>query len=202
MRHQGDHVRLDVEQVGVDLQEGAQVLGGLEKCGPQVDVEMVGHEFKQLVDVERAFLVNSFSEICEELVGHHRIYLELLALLEGCGDLALVLFQEDNLLLHHEVLRVSGQEIFELLHMLTRDVADFWGSLRPVTQQALDRNLSPSSVLSELLIISEVVRSDRRQQSKALPQLVLEVFHRLHCVVPVGRTTVAIRALNLNRKNS
>ena len=86
--------------------------------------------------------------------------------------------------------------------MLARDVADFWGSLRPVTQQALDRNLSPSSVLSELLIISEVVRTDRRLQSKALPQLVLEVFHRLHCVVPVGRTTIAIRALNLNRKNS
>ena len=63
MWHQSDHVRLDMEQVGVDLQEGAEVLGGLEEGGPQVDVEMVGHEFKQLVDVERAFLVNSFSEI-------------------------------------------------------------------------------------------------------------------------------------------
>ena len=134
MRHQSDHVCLDVEQVGVDLQEGAQVLGGLEECGPQVDVEMVGHEFKQLVDVQRTFLVNGLSEIREELVGHHWIYLELLALLEGCGDLPLVLFQENNLFLHHEVLRVSGQEIFELLHMLTRDVSDFRWSLGPVTK--------------------------------------------------------------------
>ena len=133
MRHQGDHVRLDVEQVGVDLQEGQQVLGGLEQCGPQVDVEMVGHELKQLVDVQRTLLVDSFSEIREELIGHHWIYLELLALLEGCGDLALVLLQENNLLLHHEILRVSGEEIFELLHMLTRDVPDFRRSLGPVT---------------------------------------------------------------------
>ena len=133
MRDQGDHVRLDMEQVGVDLQEGAEVLGGLEQCGPQVDVEMVGNEFKQLVDVQWTFLINSFSEICEELVGHHWVDLELLALLEGCGDLALVLFQENNLLLHHEILRVSGEEIFELLHMLTRDVPDFRRSLGPVT---------------------------------------------------------------------
>ena len=133
MRHQGDHVRLDVEQVGVDLQEGAEILGCLEQCGPQVDVEMVGYEFKQLVDVQRTFLVDSFSEIREELVGHHWIYLELLALLEGCGDLALVLFQENNLLLHDEILRVSGEEIFELLDMLTRDVPDLRRSLGPVT---------------------------------------------------------------------
>ena len=133
MRDQGDHVRLDMEQVGVDLQEGAQVLGGLEQCGPQVDVEMVRHELKQLVDVQRTLLVDSFSEIREELIGHHWIYLELLALLEGCGDLALVLLQENNLLLHHEILRVSGEEIFELLHMLTRDVPDFRRSLGPVT---------------------------------------------------------------------
>ena len=163
MRHQSDHVGLNMEQVGVDLQEGAQVLGGLEQGGPEVDVEMVGHQFKQLVDVQGAFLVDSLSEVCQELVGHHGVDLELLALLEGCGDLALVLLQEHNLFLHHEVLGVPGQEVLELLHMLARDVPHFRRSLGAVAKQALDRNLSPSSVLSEYLhviIRSGQVRSD------------------------------------------
>ena len=49
VRDEGDDVGLDVEQVRVDLEEGGEVLRGLEQGRPQVDVEVVGHQLKQLV---------------------------------------------------------------------------------------------------------------------------------------------------------
>ena len=58
----------------------------------------------------------------DELVGYDGVDPVLLRLSEGGGDLALVLLQEDDLLLHHELLRVAREEVFELLDMLPRDV--------------------------------------------------------------------------------
>ena len=94
-------------------------------------------------------MVHCLSEEGEELVCDNRINLELLALPEGGGDLALVLPQVHDLLLDHEGLGVAGQEVPELLDVLPGDVAHLGRGLGPVAQQALDGNLCPRPVLSE-----------------------------------------------------
>ena len=111
-----------MEEMRVDLKEGEEVLRRLEEGGPEVDVEVVGHELEQLVHVQRTSSVHRLPEKLDELVRHHRVDPVLLRLPEGGGDLALVLLQEDDLLLHHELLRVAREEVFELLDMLPRDV--------------------------------------------------------------------------------
>ena len=113
-----------MEEVRVDLKEGEEVLRRLEEGRPEVDVEVVGHELEQLVHVQRTSSVHRLPEELDELVRHHRVDPVLLRLPEGGGDLALVLLQEDDLLLHHELLRVAREEVFKLLDMLPRDVTD------------------------------------------------------------------------------
>ena len=122
--YQCDDGGLHVEEVRVDLKEGEEVLRRLEEGGPEVDVEVVGHELEQLVHVQRTSSVHRLPEELDELVRHHRVDPVLLRLPEGGGDLALVLLQEDDLLLHHELLRVAREEVFKLLDMLPRDVTD------------------------------------------------------------------------------
>ena len=112
-----------MEEVGVDLEEGEEVLGGLEEGGPEVDVEVVGNELKQLVDVQRASSVDGLSKELDELVRDDWIDPVLLRLPEGGGDLPLVLLEEDNLLLDDKLLGISGQKVFELLDVLAGDVS-------------------------------------------------------------------------------
>ena len=73
MRDEGDDVGLDVEQVRVDLEEGGEVLRGLEQGGPQVDVEVVGHQLKQLVHMQGALQanidINEHSEYDRQFLG-------------------------------------------------------------------------------------------------------------------------------------
>ena len=73
MRDEGDDVGLDVEQVGVDLEEGGEVLRGLEQGGPQVDVEVVGHKLEQLVHMQGALqanlYINQLSEYDSQFLG-------------------------------------------------------------------------------------------------------------------------------------
>ena len=72
MRDEGDDVGLDVEQVGVDLEEGGEVLRGLEQGRPQVDVEVVGHQLKQLVHMQGTlqanFDINEYSQYDRQFV--------------------------------------------------------------------------------------------------------------------------------------
>ena len=64
--------------------------------------------------------VNLLPEELYELVGHHGINLgQVLRLCEGVGDVPLVLLQVDNLLLDDELVRILGQEVSELLGVLS-----------------------------------------------------------------------------------
>ena len=124
LRHQCDDGRLHMEEVRVDLEEGEKVLGGLEEGGPEVDVEVVGNELKQLVDVQRASCVHGLSKELDELVRDDRVDPMLLRLPEGRRDLPLILLEEDNLLLDDKLLGISGEKVFELLDMLPGDVSN------------------------------------------------------------------------------
>merc|ERR1712106_358224 len=126
-------------EVRIDLEEGEEVLGGLEECGPEVDVEMVGHELEQLVDVQRASSIHGLSEELDELVCNNRVDPMFLRLPEGGGDLPLVLLEEDDLLLDDKLLGISSEKVFELLDVLSGDVPHLWWSLRAVSKEAFDR---------------------------------------------------------------
>ena len=41
--NQRDHVGLNMEKMGVNFEKSAQILWSLEKCGPEVYVEMIFH---------------------------------------------------------------------------------------------------------------------------------------------------------------
>ena len=117
--YQCDDGGLHVEEVRIDLEEGEEVLRRLEEGGPEVDVEVVGHELEQLVHVQRTSSVHCLPEELDELVRHHRVDPVLLRLPEGGGDLALVLLQIHNLLLYHKLIWILGQKVAELFDMLT-----------------------------------------------------------------------------------
>jgi hypothetical protein len=157
-----------MEEVRVDLQEGEEVLGGLEEGGPEVDVEVVGDELKQLVDVQRASSVHGLSKELDELVRDDWIDPVLLRLPEGGRDLPLVLLEEDNLLLDDKLLGISSQKVFELLDVLPGDMSHLWWSLRAMTKEAFDRHFCSRSIL---------------------PKFVLEVVDGFVHIVSVGRAS-------------
>ena len=123
LRHQCDDGRLHMEEVRVDLEEGEEVLGGLEEGGPEVNVEVIGDKLKKLVHVQRTSRVHGLSKELDELVCYDGVDPVLLRLPEGGGDLPLVLLEEDNLLLDDKLLGISGQKVFELLDVLAGDVS-------------------------------------------------------------------------------
>ena len=144
LRHQCDDGRLHMEEVRVDLEEGEKVLGGLEEGGPEVDVEVVGNELKQLVDVQRASCVHGLSKELDELVRDDRVDPMLLRLPEGRRDLPLILLEEDNLLLDDKLLGISSQKVFELLDVLPGDMSHLQQSFQPLrTGRLLAIPLSP-----------------------------------------------------------
>ena len=76
--------------------------------------------------------------------------LQLMRVFPECiGDFALVLLEEDDLLLDDELLRILGQEVPELLDVLAGDVTYLGRRLRTVPQQGLNGNLRTSTVLPE-----------------------------------------------------
>ena len=66
---------------------------------------------------------------------------------ECIGDFALVLLEEDDLLLDDELLGILSQEVPELLDVLAGDVPYLGRRLGPVPQQGLDGNLRTRTVL-------------------------------------------------------
>ena len=115
LRHQCDDGRLHVEEVRVDLEEGEEVLGGLEEGGPEVDVEVVGHELEQLVHVQRASSVDGLSEELDELVCHDWVNSMLLRLSEGRRDLPFVLLEENNIRNITEKIKKLEEDNFRIL---------------------------------------------------------------------------------------
>ena len=54
--------------------------------------------------MDLAIAIDPLPEELNELVGHHWVYLDLLHLTEGVGDVSLVLLEEYNLFFHHEII--------------------------------------------------------------------------------------------------
>ena len=113
-----------MEKMRVDLEKGKEVLRGLEEGGPEVDVEVVGDELEELVNVERASSVDRLPEELDELVRHYWVDPMFLRLPEGGSDLPLIFLQEDNLFFDDKLFRISSKKVFELLDMLSRDMAN------------------------------------------------------------------------------
>ncbi len=69
---------------------------------------------------------------------------------EECDGLISLKCQEEsnvNLVVDDEIVRILGQEVPELLDVLTGNVPDFRRSLRSVAEQTLDRDFGANAVL-------------------------------------------------------
>ena len=150
----GNHVGLYVEQVRINFEERAQILGSLEKGGPQVYIEMVCHKLEKLINMKWTLLINTFTEKLQKLVGHYRIHFILVRLSEGARDFSFVFLEINNFFLNNKFFWVTRKEILKLFNMLAGNVAYFWWSLRPVAKQAFYGNLCASAVLPESNIIN------------------------------------------------
>lgn len=73
----------------------------------------------------------------------------LLQFMKGLRLPALPFLQHNCLFTNHKTVWVPKEEVTKFFHMLTRDMADFWGSLRPVScnsTQALWHILTPMKI--------------------------------------------------------
>jgi len=70
-------------------------------------------------------------KLCKTSSNHTECY--LLQFMKGLRLSALPFLQHNCLFTNHKTVWVPKEEVTKFFHMLTRDMADFWGSLRPVS---------------------------------------------------------------------
>lgn len=90
-------------------------------------------------------------KLCKTASNHTECY--LLQFMEGLRLPALPFLQHNCLFTNHKTVWVPKEEVTKFFHMLTRDMADFWGSLRPMScnsTQALWHILTPMKIVDHM----------------------------------------------------
>lgn len=143
-----------MKAVGEELEEGREVIGGLEYAIPVLLWKLQCHQMEQLIYENWPFDLNALCEEVENFLREFHVNrglrkMKVLGLRYQRGRIEV---QEHYMIVDNaKAFWVFSQKVGELLDMLSADVTHLRRCLRPMSEQRLNGNFRSSAILQQFL---------------------------------------------------